>query len=263
VPDPLLETRALTVRFGGLTALCNLNLTVGDAELIGVIGPNGAGKTTFFNAVSGIVAPTGGSLSIDGVDLTGRAPYVLSRRGVARTFQTPRVFPTQSVLENVMFGLRFGRARHKVRDDLPGAARELLRRLELEGDAESAAGALPPSRQRLLEVAIALGTGPRLLLLDEVAAGLTDREADRTAALIRKLHGDLSIAVIWIEHAVGTLMRTVDRILVLNYGELIADGPPGEVARNPGVIDAYLGTNLGTNLGTPPATHQEETGGAR
>ena len=239
-PEPLLSARSLGVRFGGLQALGNLSFDIAPAELIGIIGPNGAGKTTLFHLMSGVVAPTHGTLHVGGADLTGRAPHVYCRHGVARTFQTPRVFRAASVLDNVTFGMRFARRHDGARTEL---ARALLARLELADAAATPAGRLPPARQRMLEIAMALGTSPRLLLLDEVAAGLTDREAERVAALVRGLRDDLRIAVIWIEHAVGRLMRTVDRVMVLNHGELIADGAPGVVAADKRVIDAYLGTD--------------------
>jgi branched-chain amino acid transport system ATP-binding protein len=255
-PEPLLRVRGLGVRFGGLQALANLSFAIQSAELIGIIGPNGAGKTTLFHAMSGIVTPTHGRLWVDGVDLTGRPPQIYCRRGIARTFQTPRVFRSSTALENVAFGIRFARrpgsapapaeasaTSAKGESNIEEQALSLLQRVDLAGSAQVLAGALPPARQRLLEIAMALGTRPRLLLLDEVAAGLTETEADRTAVIVRELRDELRIAVVWIEHAVGKLMRTVDRMLVLNHGELIADGPPATVAADKRVIDAYLGVD--------------------
>jgi ABC-type branched-subunit amino acid transport system ATPase component len=241
-----LQARDLCVRFGGLRALSNVTFTVASSELIGILGPNGAGKTTLVHVLSGIVAPDSGRLSFDGADLTGRAPHQFCWRGIARTFQSPRIFRALTVLENVAFGARF---LHRRRQGRPGnrsrvagvdeVARAALARVGLAGDASVPAGELPPARQRLLEIAMALATRPRLLLLDEVAAGLTDSETEHVAGLIRGIHRELRVAVIWIERAVGKLMRAVDRMMVLDDGELIADGPPAAVAADPRVIDAY------------------------
>jgi branched-chain amino acid transport system ATP-binding protein len=242
----LLQARDLCVRFGGRLALSNVTFAVASSELVGIIGPNGAGKTTLSHVLSGIVAPESGRLSFDGVDLTGRAPHLFCWRGIARTFQAPRVFRALTVLENVTFGARFlhrrqpGPGRRSPVAGIDELARATLARVGMTGDAALLAGALPAARQRLLEIAMALAARPRLLLLDEVAAGLTERETEHVAGLIRGIQRELRVAVIWIEHSAGTLVRAVDRMMVLDGGELIADGAPATVAADPRVMGAYV-----------------------
>jgi len=241
MPEVLLSARGVSVRFGGLTAVNGVDLDVHPGELVGIIGPNGAGKTTFFHTLSGVLKPTEGRLMVAGDDLTGRAPYVYAAHGVARTFQTPRVFRDMPAGENVRFALEFAGRLRKHKHDAFDDVETILGFLGLTEMAAVPAGALTPARQRLLEIGVALGARPRVLLLDEVAAGLTHTEVDATAQLIRRVRDELGVAVIWIEHAVRVLMNYVERVAVLHQGAKIADGDPRAVAKAPEVIEAYLG----------------------
>ncbi len=251
--QPLLDAREVTVRFGGLTAVDHVDAVFMPGELVGIIGPNGAGKTTFFNAISGVIRPTSGQLLVDGRNLGGQAPHRFAARGLARTFQTPRVFGDMPVRENIAFGLQFAGRRPKKywlwgeEASVPWALRtpeSILALIGLTAQAELPAAAITPSQQRLLEIGMALATRPRLLLLDEVAAGLTEAEVEAMAQLIRRLRDELDLTVVWIEHAVTTLLRHVERVIVLHQGRKIADDTPAAVVRHPEVIEAYLGDEM-------------------
>jgi branched-chain amino acid transport system ATP-binding protein len=250
---PLLEARHVTIRFGGLTAVSDFNLVLEPHELVGLIGPNGAGKTTIFNMLTGVYAPTEGEIFIDGQSTAGSKAFEITARGVARTFQNIRLFKDLTVLDNVKIGghihykysgtsavLHTNRFHH-AEDEAEGRALELLRIFELEHRANDYAKNLPYGDQRRLEIARALGAQPKLLLLDEPAAGLNDRETRDLMATIHDVRDNFGVAILLIEHHMELVMGICERIVVLNFGKTIAQGTPEEVRANPVVIEAYLG----------------------
>lgn len=233
----LLQVQGLTVRFRGLTALNEVNFTVEEGQIVGLIGPNGAGKTTLFNALSGYVTPSAGALTFQGEDITGRPTFELARRGIGRTFQVVKPFPRLSVLDNVMVGAFL---RHPRRADAIKKSEEVLEFVDLAHRRDQLAGNLTLAGRKRLEIAKALATGPRLLLLDEVVAGLNPTETAQTVELIRKIR-DLGVTIVIVEHVMQVIMGISDHITVLNHGHKIAEGTPADVVQNEAVITAYLG----------------------
>ena len=233
----ILALERVTKRFGGLTAVADVSFTVPAGELLGIIGPNGAGKTTLFNVISGYYRPEGGRVVFHGHDVTGQPPHAICRLGLTRTFQLVKPFGNLSVTDNVMIGALTRLA--SVRAARVEAQR-VVETCGLGAHADTRARALPIGLRKRLEVARALATGPRLLLLDEVMSGLNPTELAAMVELIRRLHAE-GLTVIVIEHIMAAMMRLARRIVVLHHGETIAEGPPAAIAQDRRVVDAYLG----------------------
>jgi branched-chain amino acid transport system ATP-binding protein len=233
----LLEVKQLTKRFGGLVANKDINLDVEAGEIVAIIGPNGAGKRTLFNGLVGHHAPTSGTVAFNGQSMLGRKPEQVAEMGLVRTYQIPRNFGQMTVLENTMVGALL---RHRRLNDARQAAHKVLELVGLADRADVKAAGLNVAGQKRVELARALATEPRMLLLDEVAGGLNPTEAIALSEILRRIHA-AGVTLVIVEHVLEVVMRLAQRVLVLNFGQTIAEGPPQEIVRHPAVIEAYLG----------------------
>ncbi|HEY5829436.1 MAG: ABC transporter ATP-binding protein [Hyphomicrobiaceae bacterium] len=242
-----LRTEGLTVRFGGLAALNNVNFEVARGEIRAIIGPNGAGKSTFFNCLTGVIRPTAGRVIFNGENITGLPPNRISQKGIARSYQITNILPNATTLENVRIAAQSRRhswsmfTHHADFRDIIDKAKAVLKSVGLEGKEEELAANLSHGEQRNLEIGIALATEPQLLCLDEPTAGMSAAETHDTMELVRRIARD-DLTILIVEHDMHVVMELANRITVLHYGEILAEGPPAEIQQNPRVQEVYLKT---------------------
>jgi branched-chain amino acid transport system ATP-binding protein len=243
----VLHANNLVKRFGGIVAVNNVSLKINGGEVVGLIGPNGSGKTTLINLVSGFYKPDGGRIVFEGIDITKKEPYERVKLGIARTFQIPRLISNMTALQNVAYAIVGSKRFREKKMILEEALSEAIYYLDIVGllrKRDVLVKDLPLYEQRLLELARALATNPRFIMVDEVMAGLNPVEADNVAKLVQRLREEFKLTILWVEHVLRIIMRSVERVLVMNEGKLIAEGPPHEVVKNPVVIRAYIGEEV-------------------
>lgn len=236
----MLEGRGISKRFGGLQALKGVDFTLKEGEALALIGPNGSGKTTLFNLISGFLSPTSGSIRFQGEEIAGKSPHQICRLGIGRTFQLASPFLEMSLLENVLVGILFSRKVRLPLKEAEGKALELLQLVGMEGKAERPAKALSLGQRKRLELGMALSTGPKLLLLDEPLAGLDPAASREIIALLKRINRE-GISLFFIEHSIEAVLELTNRVMALRQGEVIAEGKPEVVIRDPHVVEAYLG----------------------
>jgi branched-chain amino acid transport system ATP-binding protein len=242
----LLSVTGLSKRFGALRAVSDVSFAVEQGEILGLIGPNGSGKSTIFNCIAGLHTPNGGTVGLEGADITGLPPNRICHKGIGRTFQIPRPFRNLTLIENVALSAFFGQDSRVSRADCWKLAEEALSLVGLPIDPRIRTDGLGAAALKKLELARALATQPRLLLADESLNGLDHSEMEQAADMLQRIRREKGITIVWVEHIMGVLMRVVDRVVVLDHGEVIFHGPPKEAQGNAHVVEVYLGAEAGT-----------------
>ncbi|MBM3379457.1 MAG: ABC transporter ATP-binding protein [Betaproteobacteria bacterium] len=237
----MLSVRSLTKRFGGFTAVNQVSFELMPGEILGLIGPNGSGKSTTFNVIAGLYPPSSGEVLLEGIPIAGLPPHEICRRGLARTFQIPRPFRKLGILENTVLAAYYGASQPVTRAQAERHALDALAMIGLPGHPDARVEGLGAAGLKKLEMARALSTRPRLLLADESLGGLDESEMAAAAEMLRRIRDEKAVTIIWVEHIMGVLMKVIDRCIVLDHGEVIAQGAPSSVTRDPRVVEVYLG----------------------